>query len=138
MKNIIILMACATAFTACKPTTDKVPQAGEATAPRSETSARSVEADRSTTQQKLSGQLDALDAKMAELKERAQRAGDQAKVEWETRRPQLEAQRESAAKRLEELKQSGKETWGETSRKTEAAFEELEKGFKEAWARIKE
>ena len=93
---------------------------------------------RSNTQEKLSAQLDSLDARMAELKERAQRAGDQAKAEWAARRPQLEAQREAAAKKLEELKQSSKETWSETSRKTEAAFEELEKGFKEAWARLKE
>jgi hypothetical protein len=46
--------------------------------------------------------------------------------------------RDAAAKKLEELKQSSKESWSETSRKAEAAFEELEKGFKEAWAKLKE
>jgi hypothetical protein len=36
------------------------------------------------------------------------------------------------------LKQSSKETWAETKTKTEAAFGELEKGFKEAWAKLTE
>jgi Skp family chaperone for outer membrane proteins len=137
MKKIIILTACGVLFAACKPTSDKVPRAEEAGA-RAGASSASPEAERSTTQQKLSNQLNELDAKMAELKQRAQRAGDQAKAEWEARRPQLEAQRDAAAKKLEELKQSGKESWAETSKKAEAAFGELEKGFKEAWARLKE
>jgi chromosome segregation ATPase len=94
--------------------------------------------DRATVQEKLSAQLKTLDAKMAELKVRAQNAGEKAKTEWEQRRPQLEAERESAAKKLDELKQTSKEAWDETRTKTEAAFSELEKGFKEAWAKLKE
>ena len=138
MKKCIILAIGAAVLVGCKPANDKVPRAGESSEARAETPARSAEADRTTTQQKLSSQLDDLDAKMADLKARAQRAGDQAKAEWEARRPQLEAQREAAAKKLEELKQSSKESWSETSRKAEAAFVELEKGFKEAWAKLKE
>jgi DNA anti-recombination protein RmuC len=120
----------------CKPASDKVPQAEDASAPRVENP--SAANDRATTQEKLSAQMKTLDAKMAELKAQAQNAGDKAKQEWEQRRPQLEAQRESAAKKLEELKQTTKETWDETRTKTEAAFAELEKGFKEAWAKLKE
>src|SRR5688572_2143883 len=117
MKKTIILMACAAAFAGCKPANDKVPQAGEPAIPRTETTVPPATSDtqRSNTQQKLSAQLDSLDVKMAELKDRAQRAGDQAKAEWTARRPELEAQREAAAKKLEELKQSSKETWSETS-----------------------
>lgn len=140
MKKIpTILIACAAAvLVGCKPTADNVPKANEPGVPRPQASARAVEDERSTAQQKLSAQLNGLDAKMADLKARAQRAGDQAKAEWEARRPQLEAQRDSAAKKLEEMKQSSKETWAETKTKTEAAFGELEKGFKEAWAKLKE
>ena len=139
-KTSTFLIACAAAafLSGCKPTSDKVPKANEPTTPRPEVSARAGEDERSTTQQKLSAQLNDLDAKMAELKVRAQRAGDQAKSEWEARRPELEAQRDAAAKKLEEMKQSSKETWAETKTKADAAFGELEKGFKEAWVKIKE
>ncbi len=138
IKTTILVGCTATLLVGCKPTTDKVPKADEPGVPRTETSARAADADRSVAQQKLSTQLSEVDSKMADLKARAQRAGDQAKTEWEARRPQLEAQREAAAKKLEELKQSSKETWADTSRKTEAAFDELEKGFKEAWGKLKE
>jgi DNA anti-recombination protein RmuC len=133
----LILALGIIAAAGCKPTSDKVPQAQNTPAPRVDSSAASTN-DRTTAQEKLSAQLKALDAKMADLKARAQSAGQQAKTEWEQRRPQLEAQRESAAKKLDELKQASKETWDETRTKTEAAFSELEKGFKEAWAKLKE
>ena len=99
----------------CKPTSDKVPKAQETPTPRAEGSAAATD-DRTTAQEKLSAQLKVLDAKMADLKARAQSAGQQAKTEWEQRRPQLEAQRDSAAKKLDELKQASKETWDETRR----------------------
>jgi hypothetical protein len=141
MRNtmMLILVLAITAGTGCRPTSDKVPKADNSTTPRVETPrGLSATNDRATAQEKFSAQLKELDTKMAELKARAQRAGDQAKTEWEQRRPQLEAQRESAAKKLDELKQSSKETWDETRTKAEAAFGELEKGFKEAWAKLKE
>jgi hypothetical protein len=140
MKKIMLMvgMVCATAFVGCEPGSDKVPRAGESVAGSESRTPTATDNERSATQQKLSEQLNQLDARMAELKTRAQRAGDQAKAEWEARRPQLEAQRDAAAKRLEELKQSSKETWAETSRKTDAAFQELEKGFKEAWSKLTE
>lgn len=140
-KTTTLLLAMAIAFAiGCRPTSDKVPKAQESARPRLEANARSDAGtnDRATAQQKLSAKLDELDAKMADLKTRAQRAGDQAKAEWEKRRPELEAQRDTAAKKLDELKQSSKDAWDETRTKTEAAFSELEKGFKEAWARLKE
>jgi hypothetical protein len=137
-KTSTILMACgAIVLSGCKPTSDNVPKANEPSVPRPQASA-AVEDERSETQRKLSVQLNDLDAKMADMKARAQRAGDQAKAEWEVRRPQLEAQRESAARKLEEMRQSSKETWAETKTKADAAFGELEKGFKEAWAKLKE
>src|SRR5687768_4704192 len=106
-KTSTILMACgAIVLFGCKPTSDNVPKANEPSVPSPQVSASTAEDERSKTQQKLSAQLNDLDAKMADMKARAQRAGDQAKAEWEARRPQLEAQRESAAKKLEEMKQS--------------------------------
>jgi chromosome segregation ATPase len=144
-KAIIITVLASTALLGCKPTSDKVPKADEpsaprpqASAPRSQTSDRANSDDRTVTQQKLSQELNDLDKTMADLKARAQRAGDQAKAEWETRRPQLEAQRDDAAKKLDELKQASKETWDQTRTKAEAAFSEVEKGFKEAWSKLKE
>ena len=126
-------------FLGCRPTSDKVPKADEQPVLRTETSGRSAATnDHVDAQQKLSGQLNEIDTMMAALKARAQKAGDQAKAEWEARRPQLEAQRDATAKKLDELKQSSKETWEQTRTRTEAAFSELEKGFKEAWARLKE
>jgi DNA anti-recombination protein RmuC len=133
---LVLLLGVITAIS-CRPTSDKVPKAQDTPAPRPGSSAVATN-DRATAQEKLSAQLKVLDAKMAELKAQAQTAGDKAKTEWEQRRPQLEAQRDAAAKKLDELKQTSKETWNETRTKTEAAFAELEKGFKEAWAKLKE
>ena len=136
---IVPLAIAAAVLSGCKPTDDRVPRAGEPPAPRVETTAPSTAAtDRTKSQDKFDAALKNLDAKMAELKARAQTAGDQAKAEWEARRPQLEAKREAAAKKLDELKASSKETWEETRTKTEAAFGELEEGFKDAWAKLKE
>lgn len=123
----------------CKPSDDRVPKAAD-DGPRVEVSASAStkDGDRTEAQEKLSGTLKEIDTKMADLKARARTAGDQAKAEWEARRPQLEAQRETAAKKLDELKAASKDTWDETRTKTEAAFAEVEKGFKEAWAKLKE
>jgi hypothetical protein len=124
----------------CKPTTDRVPQADQSAAPQAGSPGTSLVStnDRATVLKRLSVELNELDAKMAELKVRAQKAGDQAKAEWESRRPQLEAQRKAAAQKLDELKETSKEVWDQTRAKTEAAFAELQKGFKEAWTKLKE
>lgn len=135
--GIVSAVMCVALF-GCKPTSDKVPKADQPVVQTERPSASATTNDRAAAQQKLSAQLSEIDTKMADLKARAQTAGAQAKAEWEARRPQLEAQREAAAKKLDELKQSSKEAWDQTRTKTEAAFSELEKGFKEAWARLKE
>ena len=110
----IIGVACSVLWlTACRPTSDKVPKADESAAPRASAST-TITNDRTSAQEKFSGELKDLDAKMADLKAQAQRAGDKAKAEWEARRPQLEAQRDAAAKKLDELRQSSKEAWTET------------------------
>ena len=136
MRNATMIMVSlgAAALLGCDPANDRVPKADNSPQPQADASAH----DRTNALQKLSQQLNELDTKMADLKNRAQRAGDEAKAEWEARRPQLEAQREAAASKLQELKQSGKETWEQVRTKTEAAFAELEKGFKEAWSKLKE
>jgi hypothetical protein len=136
--NQMVVALVALGLVGCRPASDKVPKASESTTPTAVGAAQSPTNDRSAAQQKLSGELNELDAKMANLKAQAQRAGDKAKAEWEAQRPQLEAQRDAAAKKLEELKQSSKEAWDQTRQKTEAAFTELEKGFKEAWNKLKE
>ena len=139
-KSALIFLAMAAALCGCKPSDDRVPRADEKNVPRVQSSASSNAdtSDRVAAQEKLSSSLKDMDAKLADLKAKAITAGDQAKAEWEARRPQLEAQRDAAAKKLDELKASSKETWDETRTKTEAAFAEIEKGFKEAWAKIKE
>ena len=129
--TLVLVLGIIIAATGCKPTSDKVPKAQDTPTPRVEASAVATN-DRTTAQEKLSAQLKMLDAKMADLKAQAQNAGEKAKTEWEQRRPQLEVQRETAVKKLDELKQASKETWDETRTKTEAALAELEKGFKEA------
>jgi hypothetical protein len=141
MKGGIQLVAALAAalLLGCRPTSDKVPKANESAAPGLGATAKTQATnERSSAQQKLSAELSDLDTKMAELKSRAQTAGDKAKAEWEARQPQLEAQRAAAARKLDELKQSSKEAWEQTRDKTEAAFSELQKGFKEAWNKLKE
>jgi hypothetical protein len=139
MKTAIILLPAMVFLLGCRPTSDKVPKAEQAAVPQtsSRTDITSTN-ERATVVQKLSTELNELDTKMADLKAKAQKAGEQAKAEWETQRPRLEAQRDAAAKKLDELKVSSKEVWDQTRTKTEAAFAELQKGFKEAWAKLKE
>jgi hypothetical protein len=139
-KSAILFAGIVTALAGCEPGNEKVPKASQPGNPHLDASVSSSSAtnDRAAAQEKLSATLKDLDGKMAELKERARTAGDQAKAEWEARLPQLEAQRDAAARKLDELKESGKETWETTKTKTEAAFAELERGFKDAWARLKE
>jgi predicted transcriptional regulator len=127
------------ALVGCKPENTKVPQADSpAVTPKVEASRSTATSDRAAAEQRLSNELKSVDAKMAELKAQAQRAGDKAKSEWEARRPQLEAQREALAKKLDEVKNASQETWREMQPKLEAALSELNNGFKDAWARIRE
>lgn len=128
------------ALVGCKPTDDRVPKVTAQSTTGSAAVVKEVQATNTegAIQAALAKRLRELDTTMADLKARAQNAGEKAKAEWESRRPQLEAQRNAAAKKLDELGQSSKEAWTETRTKTEAAFAELEKGFKEAWARLKE
>lgn len=136
---IILSSVTAVALAGCYPQSERAAKAGNAPKPEAEAPTQDGKgADRATAQQKLSKELDDLDAKIADLKERARQAGDRAKAEWEACLPRLETQRETAARKLKELKRASKDTWEQTRAKTEAAFAEVEKGFKEAWSKLGE
>jgi len=140
--TFLAMAATACWLAACKPADQRVPQADGAVPPRQEVRGRvdsaSFEEQKTNAEAKLSTKLNDLDTKMAELKQKAQAGSDKAKAEWEAQRPKLEAQRAEASKKLDELKASTKETWEQVKTKTDAAFSELEQGFKNAWARLKE
>lgn len=146
IKTTLILAAVLACVAAgCRESDPRVPKAeGDTTTLEQDVRGKISDAGATFDEQKrraevkMSEELKDLDAKMAELKAKAQTAGDKAKAEWETQRPKLEAQRAEAAKRLDEIKASTKETWAEVSSKSEAAFDELRKGFKEAWAKLTE
>lgn len=144
---ILLTIALAGFVAGCRQADQRVPQADAAVNTNStaqnvrsklDAAGDTFQQQKEKAQAKMSQQLNSLDAKMAELKAKAQSAGDKAKAEWEAKRPQLEAQRAEASRKLDELKTATKDTWNDVSRKTEAAFGELEKGFKDAWTRLKE
>jgi hypothetical protein len=142
-----ISLAVAALVLGCRQNDQRVPRASDSdkttglqrdARDHAATTADTFAEQKQKAEAKMSSELNDLDARMADLKAKAQSAGDKAKAEWEVQRPKLEAQRAEAAKKFEELKASTRETWDEVSRKTQAAFGELEKGFKDAWARLKE
>lgn len=88
--------------------------------------------ERDAYHKKLSEEMAQLDAKMAKLKEDAQKLGGKAQEKWEAMRPELEAKQAVMRERLAELKKATAESWKELRTGAEKAWDALRVGFEEA------
>jgi hypothetical protein len=75
-------------------------------------------------------QLDALDAKYEDLKNRAAKAEGQAKKDLAKQLAEAKVKRDAAAKKLDELKKADAGRWEKIKDEVGSAFEDLKKMFK--------
>jgi TolA-binding protein len=83
-------------------------------------------------QKKLDARLKELDEKIAKLREQGGELKDQAKADWERKMAELETKREAARAKLAEVGQSSAEAWKDVKKGAQAAWDELDKAFREA------
>jgi hypothetical protein len=74
-------------------------------------------------------QLDELDKKAADLKNKAEKATGEEKTKLEAKWKELAPKREAAAKKLEELKTTAAEKWDAAKKETDHAFHEFRKAL---------
>jgi len=81
--------------------------------------------------------LQALDAEISRLSERAADLKDDAKTEADKTVVALKEKRGVASQKLDELKQSGKETWNDIKAGFEKAMTELENAYEQTKSKFK-
>jgi chromosome segregation ATPase len=79
---------------------------------------------------KVEAQLRQWGARIDELITKAEKAGEEAKIDYRKHIDELKAKHESAQARLEELKSAGSEKWEIIKTGVEGACKELESAFK--------
>jgi hypothetical protein len=75
---------------------------------------------------KMAAGLEQLDAKVAELKAKAAKAGEEAKEEIDKKVAELTAKQQEARQKLQELKEAGGEKWESLKGRAEKARDSLE------------
>jgi LPS O-antigen subunit length determinant protein (WzzB/FepE family) len=81
-------------------------------------------------QKSLDARLQALDAEIARLGEKGRDLKD--KVDWDRKLAELETKREAARVKLDELGRSSADAWKDVQKGAQAAWDELDKTFREA------
>jgi hypothetical protein len=75
----------------------------------------------------MKSELEKLDKKVAELKERAEKSTGEEKAKLETKWKESAAKRESVGKKLEELKGAAAEKWEAVKKEADTALNEFKK-----------
>ena len=83
-------------------------------------------------QKKLEGQLNELDAKIAQLREKGRDLKGEAKANWDRKMADLETKRQAARAKLAEVGHSSAEAWKDVQKGAQSAWDELDKAFHEA------
>jgi TolA-binding protein len=83
-------------------------------------------------QKTLEARLTELDAEIAKLREKGRDLKDQAKVDWDRKRADLETKRETARAKLAEVGHSSAEAWKDVKQGAQSAWDDLEKAFQDA------
>ena len=83
-------------------------------------------------QKKLESRLKELDAEIAKLREKGNDLKDQAKADWEKKMADLETKRQAASAKLTEIGNSSAEAWKDIQAGAQAAWDDLDKAFREA------
>ncbi len=91
--------------------------------------AAAADAKRDEYAAEMRKQLDALDAKTAEMKAQAAKAEGEAKKDLDKKLAAAQVRREAAVARLEELKTASADRWEKIKDGVGSAFDELKKSF---------
>lgn len=83
-------------------------------------------------QKRLDLPLKELDAEIAMLRERGNNLKDEAKADWDKKMADLETKREAASAKLAEVGHSSAEAWKDIQSGAQAAWDDLDKAFREA------
>ncbi|MEM6500784.1 MAG: hypothetical protein AAF685_02980 [Cyanobacteria bacterium P01_C01_bin.89] len=84
------------------------------------------------TEQKVKAQLDKFDAQITEMKAKAAQSKAEAKVNYYEKIEELQTQRDSIGKQLEEFKASSESAWEDIQEGIEGAVGRLQKSFEKA------
>ena len=88
-------------------------------------------------EKKLEAQLDEWNAKIDVLKAKAERAGAEAKVDYEETIEDLKQKRSAAKSKLQDLRQAGDDAWEDIKSGVEQAWDEFGNAVKQATDRFK-
>jgi TolA-binding protein len=97
-----------------------------------ETAAEYSQQAKDEFQEKLDAQLTELDGKIAKLREKSAALKDEAKANWEKTTADLETKRDAVRAKLTEVGQSSGEAWKDVQKGAQAAWDDLDKAFRDA------
>ncbi|MHB8789734.1 MAG: sll1863 family stress response protein [Desulfobulbaceae bacterium] len=92
---------------------------------------------RKAFEEKLDAQIDELNAQIALLKAKADKAKAEAKIEYRKSIEGLQLKRDTARAKLHELKSSSDEAWEDLKSGAEKAWDDLKSAFHAAAAKFK-
>ncbi|EKF73008.1 hypothetical protein A11A3_15921 [Alcanivorax hongdengensis A-11-3] len=87
--------------------------------------------DRNEFIDKIKGKLDELDNEFDQLQVRADKASENVRHQWETRKLELKEKREQLSARLDELRNDSSGHWDEIKANAEKTWESTRKGLKD-------
>ena len=97
-----------------------------------ETAAEFSQQTKEEFQAKLDTRIKELEAEMAKLREKGRDLKDDAKANWDKTMADLETKRDAARAKLTEVGQSSGEAWKDVQQGAQAAWDELDKAFRDA------
>jgi hypothetical protein len=83
-------------------------------------------------EKKLEARLKELDAEIVKLREKGRDLKDDAKADWDRKLAGLEAKRDAARAKLDEVGRSSAEAWKDVQKGAQSAWDELDKAFRDA------
>ena len=83
-------------------------------------------------QKNFDARLKDLDAEIAKLREKGRDLKDDAKTTWDRKMAELEAKRDVARAKLDEVSHSSAEGWKDIQKGAQSAWDELDKAIKDA------
>jgi TolA-binding protein len=96
-----------------------------------ETAAEFSQQTKEEFQKNLASRLKELDDEIAKFREKGSNLKDQAKANWEMKMAELETKREAANAKLTEIGHSSAEAWKDIQKGAQAAWDDLDKAFRE-------
>ena len=85
---------------------------------------------------KLTEKIERFDAQLDALRTKVSQLGDAARIEWDRRLAEFEERRDALRAKIEEATKATEEMWDQAKHRTHAAWDELEKAFREAEAEL--